>query len=200
MRRSEISASWDSTLRSNVFTARDAVFAAAALSLNRQASSCLVSELASDRASLSDRRSSSRRNSATLARLRSSLTRASASSSKDAQSRGSHTGATMGSDHRVSPPFTSVRSVPKSSSRTAMRETVAHARNSYQSENPWKPTIPRDPNGYPREISGSTATAIPVFIMNPLSERLRFTKSDFLQIIETPENSSVFGGFGWLRG
>ena len=69
-------------LYSNVFTARDAVFGAAALSLNRQTSSCLVSEFASDRASRSDRRSSSRRNSATLARLRSSLTRASASSSR----------------------------------------------------------------------------------------------------------------------
>ncbi len=128
----EISASGDPTLHSDVFTARDAVFGAAALSLNRQTSNCLVSELASDRSSLSDRRRSSRRSSATLARLRSSLTRASASSSKDAQSSGSHTGTTMGSGHRVSSPSGVVRSVPKSASKTAMRETVAHARISYQ--------------------------------------------------------------------
>ena len=38
------------------------------------------------------------------------------------------------------------------------------------------------------------------FIMNPLSERLRLTKSDFPLIKEPPENTSVYGGFGWLRG
>ena len=36
--------------------------------------------------------------------------------------------------------------------------------------------------------------------MNPLSERLRLTKSDLSQIKETPVNTSVYGGFGWLRG
>ena len=38
------------------------------------------------------------------------------------------------------------------------------------------------------------------FIMNPLSECLRLTKSDLPQIKETPENTSVYRGFGWLRG
>ena len=36
--------------------------------------------------------------------------------------------------------------------------------------------------------------------MNPLSERLRLTKSDFPQIKETPENTNVYGGLYWLRG
>ena len=36
--------------------------------------------------------------------------------------------------------------------------------------------------------------------MNPLSERLRLTKSDLPQIKETPENTNVYRGFYWLRG
>ena len=38
------------------------------------------------------------------------------------------------------------------------------------------------------------------FIMNPLSERLRLTKSDLPQIKETPENTNVYGDLCWLRG
>ena len=36
--------------------------------------------------------------------------------------------------------------------------------------------------------------------MNPLSERLRLTKSDSSQTKETPKNINVFGGLPWLRG
>ena len=36
--------------------------------------------------------------------------------------------------------------------------------------------------------------------MNPLSECLRLTKSDFPQMKETPENTNVYGGLYWLRG
>ena len=36
--------------------------------------------------------------------------------------------------------------------------------------------------------------------MNPLSERLRLTKSDMSQTKETPENTNVCGGLTWLRG
>ena len=36
--------------------------------------------------------------------------------------------------------------------------------------------------------------------MNPLSERLRLTKSDLRRIKETPEKTNVYGGSDWLRG
>ena len=101
------------------------VSSAAALSLRRHVSSCHFSALARARESISARRSSSQRASAPSARARSR-------SYSDRKSHGAHVGAVSGDDQISSSPSTSVGSAPKSSSRIAMRSTVAHGRSRYQ--------------------------------------------------------------------
>ena len=109
------------------FAARRASFASsvAAFSLLRLRSSCHFSEPARARESTSAQRSSSARASAASARARSCANR-------DRQSRDGCVATTSGGDQSPSSPTTRFRSVPKSSSRIAMRSTIAHRKSRYQ--------------------------------------------------------------------
>ena len=101
------------------------VSSTASLSLRRQALNRDFHEPPSLRAATSAQRSSSARASAASARARSR-------SHCDRQSRGACSGTDTG-DNRTPPlPSTSVRLVPKSSSRTTMRTTIAHGKSRYQ--------------------------------------------------------------------
>ena len=101
------------------------VSATAAFSLLRLLSSCHFREPARARDSTSAQRNASQRASAASARARSRSARACSRSYSERQSRGAHAGAASGDDQIPSPLSTSVRSVPKSSSRTAIRSTIA---------------------------------------------------------------------------
>ena len=101
------------------------VSSTASLSLRRQALNRDFHEPPSLRAATSAQRSSSARASAASARARSR-------SHCDRQSRGACSGTDTG-DNRTPPlPSTSVKPVPKSSSRTTMRTTIAHGKSRYQ--------------------------------------------------------------------
>ena len=101
------------------------VSSTASLSLRRQALNRDFHEPPSLRAATSAQRSSSARASAASARARSR-------SHCDRQSRGARSGTDTG-DNRTPPlPSTSVKPVPKSSSRTTMRTTIAHGKSRYQ--------------------------------------------------------------------
>ena len=101
------------------------VSSTASLSLRRQALNRDFHEPPSLRAATSAQRSSSARASAASARARSR-------SHCDRQSRGACSGTDTG-DNRTPPlPSASVRLVPKSSSRTTMRTTIAHGKSRYQ--------------------------------------------------------------------
>ena len=101
------------------------VSSTASLSLRRQALNRDFHEPPSLRAATSAQRSSFARASAASARARSR-------SHCDRQSRGACSGTDTG-DNRTPPlPSTSVRLVPKSSSRTTMRTTIAHGKSRYQ--------------------------------------------------------------------
>ena len=93
----------------------------AACNLARFASTCHFREPAVARASTSARRNSSQRASAVSARERSRSARACSCSYRDRQSRASRTGAGAQDDEIPSSPSISAKSVPKSSSRLAMR-------------------------------------------------------------------------------
>ena len=101
------------------------VSSTASLNLRRQAVNRDFHEPASLREATSAQRSSSARASAVSARARSR-------SHCDRQSRGARSGTDTGDDRTPPLPSTSVRSVPKSSSRTAMRTTIAHGKSRYQ--------------------------------------------------------------------
>ena len=101
------------------------VSSTAALNLRRQAVNRDFHEPASLREATSAQRSSSARASAASARARSR-------SHCDRQSRGARSGTDTGHDRTPPLPSTSVRSVPKSSSRTTMRSTIAHGKFRYQ--------------------------------------------------------------------
>ena len=101
------------------------VSSTASLNLRRQALNRDFHEPASLREATSAQRSSSARASAVSARARSR-------SHCDRQSRGARSGTDTGNDRTPPLPSTSVRSVPKSSSRTAMRTTIAHGKLRYQ--------------------------------------------------------------------
>ena len=107
--------------------ARRACFVSSTDSLNlrRQALNRDFHEPASLREATSAQRSSSARASAASARSRSR-------SYSDRKSRGVRSGTDTVHDRTPPLPSTSVRSVPKSSSRTAMRSTIAHGKGRYQ--------------------------------------------------------------------
>ena len=106
---------------------RRASFVSSTPSLNlcRQALNRDFHEPASLREATSAQRSSSARASAASARARSR-------SHCDRQSRGARSGTNTGDDRTPPLPSTSVKPVPKSSSRTAMRTTIAHGKSRYQ--------------------------------------------------------------------
>ena len=101
------------------------VSSTASLNLRRQALNRDFHEPASLREATSAQRSSSARASAASARARSR-------SYSDCKSRGVRSGTDTEHDRTTPLPSTSVRSVPKSSSRTAMRSTIAHGKARYQ--------------------------------------------------------------------
>ena len=107
------------------------VFSSATLNLSRQALNRDFHKPASIREPNSARRSSSERTSAALARARSRSARACACSYHDRQSHGACT-ATAARDEWSPPTSTGVKSVPKPSSGTTMRSTVAHGKTRYQ--------------------------------------------------------------------
>ena len=101
------------------------VSSTASLSLRRQALNRDFHEPPSLREATSAQRSSSARASVASARARSR-------SHCDRQSRGARSGTNTGDDRTPPLPPTSVKPVPKSSSRTAMRTTIAHGKSRYQ--------------------------------------------------------------------
>ena len=108
------------------------VSSTAAFSLLRLLSSCHFREPARARDSTSAQRNSSQRASAASARARSRSARACSRSYSERQSRGELAGAASGDDQIPSSPSTSVRPDSKSSSRTAMRSTIARGVPCYQ--------------------------------------------------------------------
>ena len=108
------------------------VSSTASLNLRRQASNRDFHEPASLREATSAQRSSSACASAASARARSRSARARSRSYSERKSRGVGPGTDTGHDPTPPLPSTSVRSVPKSSSRTAMRSTITHGKRRYQ--------------------------------------------------------------------
>ena len=112
--------------------ARRASFVSSTASLNlpRQALNRDFHAPAWLREATSAQRSSSARASPASARARSA--RARSRSYSERKSRGARSGTDTGHDRTTPLPSTSVRSVPKSSSRTAMRSTITHGKRRYQ--------------------------------------------------------------------
>ena len=114
--------------------ARRASFVSSTASLNlpRQALNRDFHAPASLREATSAQRSSSARASPASARARSRSARARSRSYSERKSRSVGPGTDTGHDRTTPLPSTSVRSVPKSSSRTAMRSTITHGKRRYQ--------------------------------------------------------------------
>ena len=130
------------------FTARRSSFTSTrdASSLPRQLSSCHLKEPARERASTSDRRSSSQRASAASARARSRSARACCRSYSERQSRGCCSSTDAGNDQPASLPSACLSAAPISSSRTAMRSTIAHGKTRYQPNFRVHPDMDDEPN------------------------------------------------------
>ena len=139
----------------------------------------------------------------------------------DRQSRGARSGTDTG-DNRTPPlPSTSVKPVPKSSSRTTMRTTIAHGKSRYQQKDStlwglastWEMRltgpIPRPERTLTHDssIPRPDGTLTPAYLSGDVwlynesaFGTLTVDKIRFSADKEAPDNTNVYGGLYWLRG